>query len=538
MNKIGIIIVLIVLTACSSYKPAKNDRLHDLILREYSNITEFDTSKIHEKAVDLVITASKFETQNKYAEAILEFQSALKYDSSAGIYYSIAKNYLKLGKVEQALENTLKSLIINDEFTYAYQLLSNIYIIQADIEKAILSHEKLVELEQTYGRKLELAKLYEYVDKNKAIALYESLMSQKENPELLLKLSALYEATGQKDKLLIAYEKLLNLNNKMPEAYELMFRFYFDNQDYKKALILLDSVQNYFIEDDLNYFYNIVGNQLLDSDSEQSLEAIPVYLQKITNSFYFDWRINMISGYLANKIGDSINVEKYFDRALKTDTIPDIPLAISFYYLDKKQSYKSLEVLSKFEGKFDSNYKFPLYKGIIYSEMDSNLLAKYELLKALRFDSSQIEIWGQLGLIYDKLQIYDSCDISYEKVLSIEPDNPLINNNFAYSLSVRGEKLDQALEMSSLALRFEPSNPSYLDTYAWIHYMIGNYEIAYDYIIKAIDSGGNSYELYEHLGYILLKLDRKNEAVESWKKSLELNPENMPLLEKFRKLKE
>ena len=92
--------------------------------------------------------------------------------------------------------------------------------------------------------------------------------------------------------------------------------------------------------------------------------------------------------------------------------------------------------------------------------------------------------------------------------------------------------------MSNLAISFEPANPSYLDTYGWIQYKIGNYEIAHEYIMKAFEAGGNSFELYEHLGYIQLGLDKKKEAIEAWKKSLELNPDNLQLLKEFKKISE
>jgi tetratricopeptide (TPR) repeat protein len=313
-----------------------------------------------------------------------------------------------------------------------------------------------------------------------------------------------------------------------------MLRAYLESANYSKALNLLDTVKVNFSQEDISYLYNLVGNFLLDSNVNNLKEIIPQYLKKIDNSFYFDWRINMISGYLSDRINDTASVTVYFNKSLSSDTLPDIPLAVAVFYSNKKEKERALNVLNKYEVKYPDNFNFPFYKGLIYTELDSNRLALNEYFQAFHIDTTNLDVLGQIGLLYDRLKIYDSCDYAYEKVLTIEPDNPLINNNFAYSLSVRGAELEKALEMSTKAIGQEPDNPSYLDTYGWIQYNIGNFEIALDYILKAMKAGDASAEVYEHLGYIYLKLEKKEEAYNAWKKSLELNPDNDIIKEKMK----
>ena len=61
-------------------------------------------------------------------------------------------------------------------------------------------------------------------------------------------------------------------------------------------------------------------------------------------------------------------------------------------------------------------------------------------------------------------------------------------NNYAYYLSERGEQLDKAEVMSYKTVKAEPKNSTYLDTYAWILYMLGRYSEAKIYIDQALQN--------------------------------------------------
>ena len=54
-------------------------------------------------------------------------------------------------------------------------------------------------------------------------------------------------------------------------------------------------------------------------------------------------------------------------------------------------------------------------------------------------------------------------------------------NNYAYYLSVRGERLGKALEMTEKSNRLSPNNPVFLDTWAWVLYKKGDFEEALKY---------------------------------------------------------
>ncbi len=527
----------LLLISCSSTNVKNNSQFNDLVLNEQRNFVQLDTGRINDLAVELVIEGSKLQQQNKFAESILEFQEALKYDSSASILYAIAKSYLMLGKYEPAFQNVINSLNREPNFIPAMSLLTELYVYRNEIKNAIIVYNSVLKLEPTRQRKIFLAQLYEYDNIDTSIYLYEQLIKQKEEPELLKRVAELYNKKGDTTNLIKFYEKMIRYSGNKLLAYDELIRTYLNRADYNKAFQILDTARTNFTEEDINYFYNLTGNYLLEDTNEITQKYIPDLINFVEKNFYFDWRMNMIAGYLANKIKDSLLMDKFFDRAMKSDTSSDIPLAVAFRYFQNGNHEKALSVLNDNNSKFPDSFAFPFYRGLIYQDLGNMGMALNEYYLSLDLDSNNIEIWSQIGLLYDQIKKYDSCDIAYGKVLSIEPDNALINNNYAYTLAVRGEKLDSALIMSQKSLQLEPDNPSFLDTYGWIQYQIGNYELALDYILKAIQSGEENAEVLGHLGYIYLKLGRREDAINAWEKALTFEPENEEIKQQLELIK-
>ena len=101
-------------------------------------------------------------------------------------------------------------------------------------------------------------------------------------------------------------------------------------------------------------------------------------------------------------------------------------------------------------------------------------------------------------------------------------------NNYAYFLAVEGIELDKAERLSARAVKYEPENATYLDTYAWVYFKKGEYSLALTYIKAAFaySEGEESAELYEHYGDILFMNGMHEEALPNWEKALELNPDS------------
>ncbi|MPN18818.1 hypothetical protein SDC9_166183 [bioreactor metagenome] len=152
-------------------------------------------------------------------------------------------------------------------------------------------------------------------------------------------------------------------------------------------------------------------------------------------------------------------------------------------------------------------------------------------------DSMQIEVWESLADVYSVVENYDQSDFFYEKILLKSPNNLTACNNYAYYLSNRNKDLDKALILAQRALDGNSESSEYLDTYGWIKFKLGDYQVALEFVEKSLQYNDTHSEVYGHLADIYLMLGNIVEAKKALDKALVIDPDNIKLLEK-RKLLE
>lgn len=112
-----------------------------------------------------------------------------------------------------------------------------------------------------------------------------------------------------------------------------------------------------------------------------------------------------------------------------------------------------------------------------------------------------------------------------EEGLAAYPGSPMLQNSLAYTLALLERDLDRALDLVDAALKAEPDNYAYLDTLGWVLYKKGDYESALRSLIRAVEHEQHpSYEIYDHVGDVLVKLGRAAEAPAWWAKSYRITP--------------
>ena len=137
--------------------------------------------------------------------------------------------------------------------------------------------------------------------------------------------------------------------------------------------------------------------------------------------------------------------------------------------------------------------------------------------------NAKSNFYSLLGDAYFKLKETEKAFDAYEESLKYNERNIMALNNYAYYLSVLNKDLSKAERMSALTIKLEPNNATYIDTYAWIFFKRGVYNLAKLYIEQAISRDKtNNAELIDHYGDILYFVDEKEKAVEQWIKAKEL----------------
>ena len=190
------------------------------------------------------------------------------------------------------------------------------------------------------------------------------------------------------------------------------------------------------------------------------------------------------------------------------------------------------------------NMLFYYFLGMAYSQKDQH----DEALETFRQGVSQINedsnkeivsdfyaIMGDLlhekGKIEEAFAAYDSC-------LHWKSDNLTALNNYAYYLSVLNRDLSKAEQMSYKTIKAEPTNATYLDTYAWILFMQERYTEAKIYIDQTIQYDKEPSDVVlEHAGDIYAMNKDFDKALDYWNRSLKAGNTSKLLLRKIKSKK-
>ena len=89
------------------------------------------------------------------------------------------------------------------------------------------------------------------------------------------------------------------------------------------------------------------------------------------------------------------------------------------------------------------------------------------------------------------------------QIVAAEPTNAGALNYLGYLLAVRGEQLDEAIQLVQRALKEEPDNGAYLDSLGWAYFRRGNLDEAEKYLVAAVKQMPDNSEIQEHLGDLL-----------------------------------
>ncbi len=164
-----------------------------------------------------------------------------------------------------------------------------------------------------------------------------------------------------------------------------------------------------------------------------------------------------------------------------------------------------------------------------------------ELFKqAVAQNPEDATLYIQLGIVCDKLNDIEGAENAAEAAMRTAPKYSEGYNFLGYMYAERGIKLDRALELVEKALSLEPNNPNINDSLGWVYFQKGEYPKAVETLEKAVgllseDYMRGSSVIFEHLGDAYEKIGNTEKAREFWKKAAEGDPKSQTAAEKLKK---
>ena len=523
------------------------------------------------------------------ASALLERCHEMRPDA-AEVYYSLAHSYLKQGNDSLARVNMRRAAELQPDNDNYLENVAETYIDQREYDRAIEAYEQLYTHHRDRSDVLELlVRLYNAKkDYHKMLSTIDR-MEQADGPseEISLMRMGIYEQQGDKKN---AYRILHALTNDHPNepSYKVMLGNWLMQHDRKSEAYnwfksaLEDDKQNEFALNSLYDYYRSMGD---DTKARQLRDNILFSPQTDIKT-----KLSMLQQAIRENEqeqgGDSTAVLALFDKImLATPRNAELSNLKAMYMRVKKMPQDSINAAyahtlsfepdnlsarltltqNKWEEKkwdevvdlCDKGIQYTpeeltyyYFMALAYIQQDEDQKAyeackrglnEIDLNKADEPERNMAsDMYGIIGDMSYTNQNYDEAFSAYEKAITIYPDNIQVLNNYAYYLSQQNTQLDHAAEMSLRTLKEEPTNATYLDTYAWILFLQKRYDEAKAYVDLTLQNSKNPDKvLLEHAGDIYLMAGDKEKAVSYWKQAIEAGGNKASLERKIktRKLK-
>lgn len=469
-----------------------------------------------------------FIKEKKFSEAILATNQAILIDNkNRHYYYQLAQLYEYQRNYKQAIE-TYNKLIANVPNTeeYYYELATD-YIYAKEYDEAIKIYNKI---ESIYGKSIDITRQKQqiYLKQNKLeSAIAEGNAYIKEFPdEVEMKITQaeiLY--TNNKPNEAVDYlEKTVKSHPNSGEARILLANIYSVKKDVENSKKQLDYI---FESNEIAVDLKILALKEIANDPDESKRATVLkYTDIALKQSPQDAELLEIHGDLLSINKQYKEAHVAYKKAAKINAT-NYNVWVKLIQLDAELNYIDSMVVHSEEAitYFPNQGVFWMLGGTAYQLKKQPAKAIEWLVEAKKLSATNeimlLEIYSRLGDCYNEAKQYKKSNEAYDNALKIDKNNVYVLNNYSYYLSIRKENLPLAKQMSELVVKKFPTEANYLDTHAWVLYMMKDYQGAFK-ILEVAAANSNNGTIIEHFGDVLFQLGKHKEAVEEWKKAKEL----------------
>ena len=519
------------------------------------------------------LEAEKCRLQEDYSSAMDLYRHCLDINPQAPeALYNMGILHLFLRSDSLGTDYIRKACERDANNPYYLETLAALYLNKRDAESAIPVLEKMASLQSRRSDILsQLVQLYSTVgNTDKAIgALNRIELLEGPSPQISVEKFRLYKEKNQLDS---AFMQLQALCDDAPHDMNLRVVVgtqYMQAGDTVKALEIYDEVRrqepsntnlqlatmDYYRESGKNSLYNQMRDSLLfspESPTPLRVLLLKSYFADVQrDSTYAPKLVAAFDSLLAKPQKDaevlimkaayqnySKQPKEAFCQTMRQvlDVEPGNETALRelLQFYAEQNDEKGVEDISRRGLNYHpEEIAYAYYLGMALAEQKKLADAAEVLQQGLRVRTEDVHpylvsnVFGVLGDIYYQQQKEQEAFAAYDSALVYMDDNIMCLNNYAYYLSLKGEQLDRAEEMSYRTIRQEPDNITYLDTYAWILFKKEDFAHARTYMDKVVNPERTDEDLLadktlmgnliEHAGDIYAHLDEPETALRLWK---------------------
>jgi len=484
-------------------------------------------------AVWYYLAQAQWQTADKdAAEASLKKAVAL---DSTNFWYRrlLGRMYLMQNRTEEAMtayEQLVKAF--PDKNSAVYELL-DIYLSRKEFEKALATLE---EIEGQRGPSEEVTRtrydIYTAMGKQEeGIAQLEAFNEHYSSPTILSMLGDYYVQDFADSLAQVRYEEALAIDSSYMPAILGMSEVYRHTRRYPDYFRTLEK---FFGSEDIPassktlYLTNLTRS--IDPKILQlHRDGFDGLVLKTAQMHPGDSTVLATAGSYFYGTGREAEAGKWFREAAERFPASLGQTATYVQYLSLQKDWPELRVRA-----MDAYRRFDELAFMDYANMANYECKEYDaivrncqevLSRHAKDKTVSLGALAMMGDAYHAMGDSKQAYKAYEKALRIKADYAPVLNNYAYYLSVEGEKLKKAYTMSKKTIETEPDNATYLDTFAWILHLMGKDLEAKPFFKHAMLYGGKeSAVILRHYATVLEALGEADTANVYRKQAARLEP--------------
>lgn len=512
-----------------------------------------------------------------------EVLDAAKIRKKADTYYQYSSAILAIqnGDLDKA-ENTIMSLLKdNPENTHFHLAAAQMYLQKQNSQKAKSEVEYVIkQTENDYEAWRLLGLIYldyfrkdekqEYLDK--VLDAFRNVYKYhpQDTDEITLRItSILLLEEGKNDEALIYLQKLIQNYPSHPVAVQNLERIFSEKKDLHSLLNLYKQLTEEIPEDLATQFKlaDVAFKLKNYDDAEKALMFLDEAMSKSEDQQINKDNLAVIQkqlGYIfarKNKLNDALNKliksrkikddffttyyiilvlmqKKEYDTARKEMNIAlkqyadgrdsdDLKILNCQLLQKENKNPDALKEIDRLIAADKTNLEFKLTKSRMLMNINKFDEAKSFLKELYKQYPSNTDVIFQLGMAHERLKESIDAENLLRLAIKLEPGNSAVMNYLGYMWADQGINLQEAESLIKKALDLDPTSSAYLDSLGWVYYKMGNYAKSRFFLEKAVKSGVEGGEIYDHLGDLYYKISFLEEAVEYWKKCLSENDLNL-----------
>jgi len=205
----------------------------------------------------------------------------------------------------------------------------------------------------------------------------------------------------------------------------------------------------------------------------------------------------------------------------------DLSLALANLH----RTEEAMKILDQARNRFNNGFRFEFYSGLVERQAKDfpgairHFTAAETIARATAPALLDKNFYFEIGAACERNRQFTEADQYLQKAVDADPGFAEALNYLGYMLADRGEQLERARSLIERAVKLDPANAAFLDSMGWVLFKSKQPAQALPWMVKAVAASPEpDATILDHLGDVYRDLGQVDKAIDAWKRSLSVEP--------------